>query len=194
MANADGSVTEWLHRLHKGDERAGDALMELLYQDLYKIAQNRMRRERGSHTLQPTALVNEAYLRLVQTPDRTWQNRAHFLAAASKAMRRLLIDHARKRNAGIHGGGFIRVPLDDRIVGANYTPEVLLTIDNALSKLQALDPELAQVVEYRFFGGLTHDEVASLLGVSSKTVKRRWETAQTWIKAEMNGQTGVSED
>lgn len=185
-----GTVTVWLQRLRAGDQHAAEVLIEFLYQDLHAIARNRMRYERPSHTLQATALVNEAYMRLVHGPDRNWQNRLHFLAAASQAMRRFLIDHARRVRATKHGGGKIPIPLNDRVASSDQDPEQLIALDTALNKLQDLDAELAQVVELRFFGGQTHEEVAELLGVTSRTIKRRWETARAWLKAELNGEHG----
>jgi RNA polymerase sigma-70 factor, ECF subfamily len=189
MSQRTGTVTEWLVRLRAGHPEAKSALIELVYSDMHRLARNYMRKERPWHTLQPTELINEVYVRMVDQPNRTWQNRPHFLAAAAQAMRRILVDYARMRETEKRGGGAEQIPLNDQNVGVvGHRPENLIALDRALDRLSEMDPELAQLVEWRFFGGLSEEEAAGLLNVSSRTVKRRWSMARAWLLAELSGQ------
>jgi len=188
MSQAAGSVTEWLVRLKSGDPEAKSAVIELVYSDMHRLARQYMRKERPWHTMQPTDLINEVYVRMVDQPQRNWQNRPHFLAAAAQAMRRILVDYARMRETEKRGAGLNIVPLNDENIGVTgHRPEHLLALDLALDKLAEMDPELAQIVEWRFFGGLTEEEAAVLLNVSARTVKRRWSMARAWLLGELTG-------
>ncbi|HYR91484.1 MAG TPA: ECF-type sigma factor [Terriglobia bacterium] len=184
--DADRSaVTAWLHRFRDGDPEAARVLLEILYRELHRIAQNYMRHERANHTLQPTALIHEAYLRLVEQQDRDWQNRSHFLAAAAQAMRRILIDSARARMSKKRGGDAVFVELGEHADGKFRTPEAFMALTGALDELRELDPELAHLVDLRFFGGLTEEEVAEVCGVNVRSVKRRWSTAKAWLRSRL---------
>ncbi|MEM7165347.1 MAG: sigma-70 family RNA polymerase sigma factor [Planctomycetota bacterium] len=168
---------------------APNALQDLIYGELRAIAGNIFRGHGAGHTLQPTALVHEAYLRLAETDSSEWESRQHFLAVASKAMRQILIDHHRRKSAQKRGGGaeWERVTLSGLDIGAS-TPEIeLLALDDALKKLEVLDPRQAQVVELRYFGGLTVDETASILDVSRTTVEGEWRHARAWLTRELSG-------
>ena len=182
-----GRITALLDEMRAQRAGAVDALAELLYGELRKIAAGYLAREREGHTLQPTALVNEAYMRLVDQRDVTWQNRAHFLGIAARVMRRILVDHARSRRRDKRGGGAARVTLDDERVGAAEMDVDLVALDDALRKLVDVDPELARVVELRYFGGLTVEEAAEALGTSPRSVDRAWATARAWLRRELRG-------
>jgi RNA polymerase sigma factor (TIGR02999 family) len=173
--------------MREGDTNAREQLAPLIYDALHTLAANCMLDERRDHTLQPTALVHEAYLRMMGDGNNTWQDRAHFFAVASQTMRHLLVDHARSRVAGKRGGSRKRVPLDDRLHYAEDHPEELLAVNAALDRLQKLDDRQARVVELRFFGGLSVEETAAALGVSPKTVKRDWALARAWLRGEIGG-------
>ena len=173
-------VTDLLRAWSGGDESARDELLPLIYGELRRRAAAHLRRERAGHTLQPTALVHEAYLRLVDQ-DVAWKNRAQFLGLASEMMRRILVDHARARQAGKRAGGWTRVELDDAISTSEERGVDLVLLDQALVELSELDPPQARIVELRFFGGLTLEETANVLGVSTATVKRDWTLARTWL-------------
>jgi RNA polymerase sigma factor (TIGR02999 family) len=167
-----------------GDTAALDRLLPLVYDELRKIAAGYLRRERDGHTLQPTALVHEAYVRLIDQRVR-WQSRAHFLGVAAQLMRRILVDYARGRHADKRGGGFAMVALDEAML-APYEKDVdVVALDDALQALSALDPQQSRVVELRFFGGLSIEEAAEVLGVSSSTVSRDWTVARTWLRREI---------
>ena len=190
MAPSDGEITRLLSALKRGDTTAESQLIDLVYRDFHAIAQKYMRKERSDHTLQPTALVHEAYLRLMQNQGEDWQGRAHFFAAASVVMRRILVDHARRELREKHGGGVVHVALDN----AAATPEAnsvdaidALALDRALEKLESLDPTQGKVVELRFFGGLTVDETAAAMGLSTATIKREWALAKGWLHRELSG-------
>lgn len=164
-----------------------DSLLPVVYQELRRLAAAYIRRERPGHTLQPTALVHEAYLRLMKDrPDR-WQNRAHFCAIAARAMRQILIERARARGAQKRGGGGPRVTLEEALVAGEAPSVDLLALDEALQRLAALDPMHARLVELRFFGGLTVEETAEALDMSPATVKRHWSAARAWLAREMGG-------
>lgn len=168
------------------DDDAAARLFPMVYDELRRLAASALKGERADHTLQPTALVHEAFLRLADLPDRQWQDRAHFVAVAARAMRRILVDHARARNAVKRGSGEIRVSLEDVDVPAGEGADVdLVTLDEALSTLAALDERQARIVELRFFGGLTVDETAVLIDLSTRTVKREWQMARAWLRREL---------
>ena len=168
-----------------------DSLLPLVYQELRRLAASYLRREKPGQTLQPTALVNEAYLRLLKDrPDR-WQNRAHFCAIAAHSMRQILIERARARGAVKRGGGGPRVTLDDALVAGEDRSIDLLALDEALERFAAMDPEQARLVELRFFGGLTIDETAEAMNISPATVKRHWTVARAWLARELEGLDGA---
>ena len=175
------SLTGMLQAWAKGDLEARDRLLPIVYGELRKQAARQLRSERAGHTLQPTALVHEVYLRLAQPRRVPWESRAEFFAAAAQAMRRILVDHARKRAAAKRAGNWTRVelPADVAIAGKNEVD--LLALDDALDRLAALDPRHARIVELRFFGGLSVPETASVLKVSTATVKRDWALARAWL-------------
>lgn len=182
-------VTELLAEWSRGDRTALNQLLPLVYAELRRIAGRQLRRERVGHTLQPTALVNEVYLRLVDQRQVDWQNRAHFFGVAAQVMRRILVDHARRRTAGKRGSGGQRLSLDAAQGVAASNDVSILLLDEALDRLQRIDSDLARIVELRAFGGLTVEEAAHVLKVSPSTVKRDWRTAQAWMKREL----GLSE-
>jgi len=181
------NISHLLNEWNAGDERALDTLTPLVYEELRLQAARYLRRERPGHTLQTTALIHEAYLRLIDAKDVNWQSRAHFFAVAANLMRRILVDHARRRDAEKRGGSHLRVQLDEALAVANETDVDLLAIDEALDRLAAIDPQQARVVELRFFSGLSVDETAAALGVSPKTVKRDWSVARAWLRREIAG-------
>lgn len=184
-AVSDADVTALLIAWSKGDRTALDDLMPLVHVELRRIAQNRLHGERADHTLQPTALVNEVYLRLVGLTRLQWQNRAQFFAIAARLMRRVLVDAARQAGALKRGAGDVRVTLDEAIVPAASSDIDLSVLDDALEALAAEDPRKCQVVEMRFFAGLTVDETAHALGVSTDTVTRDWKFAKAWLRARL---------
>ena len=179
-------VTRILDAIQRGDSKAADALLPLVYDELRRLAAHRMADEAPGQTLQATALVHEAWLRLGGDDQPSWQNRAHFFAAAAEAMRRILIDNARRKNYLRHGGGAERVNLDGLDLAASVDDEQLLALNEALDHLAAHDATKAQVVKLRFFAGLTNEQVARVLGVSEPTVKRHWAYARAWLFREMN--------
>jgi RNA polymerase sigma factor (TIGR02999 family) len=174
-------VTGLLHAWGHGDLDARDALMPLVYEELRRRAASYLRRERTDHTLQPTALVHEAYLRLVGQERVIWQNRAQFFSVAAQMMRRILVDHARQRRRAKRPGTAVKVTLDDRIGAAEPLDCDLLLLDQALSELATIDPRQAQIVELRYFGGLTESEITAVLAISRSTVTREWQTARAWL-------------
>jgi len=186
MAETPGEVTRLLADLRVGRTDALDRLMSLVYRELQRIARNQMQRERANHTLQPTALVHEAFLRLLkQNPD-NWQNRAQFYGVAAQIMRRLLVDHARRRHAGKRG---IPVTLNEAIcqpTPATDQTEEILAVDEVLARLAKLDPRQARVVELRYFGGLSPEETAEAMGIATRTVQLDWAMAKGWIKSQLS--------
>jgi len=179
-------VTVLLRAWGGGDKQALDRLAPLVYRGLRRIASRMMAGERPNHTLQATALVNEAYVRLVDARQVSWQDRAHFFAICARAMRQILVDHARSRGSTKRGGGEVAIELDEAMAAAP-SPEVnLLELDEALKRLEALDPRKSQVVELRFFGGLNLEETAEALNVSTKTVQRDWDLARGWLYRELH--------
>ena len=179
-------VTRILDAIQQGDRKAADALLPLVYDELRRLAAQKMAGEAPGQTLQATALVHEAWLRLGGDEQPSWQNRAHFFAAAAEAMRRILIDNARRKNYLRHGGGAERVNLDGLDLAASVDDEQLLALNEALDHLAVHDATKAQVVKLRFFAGLTNEQVARVLGVSEPTVKRHWTYARAWLFREMN--------
>jgi len=177
-------ITQLLVEWSNGDRSALDELMPLVYQELRRIAGRYMRHESPGHTLQTSALINEAYLRLVDQRGVQWQNRAHFYAVASKLMRRILVDHARTRNRAKRGGGALQVDLDDVAVVSEQASQVI-ALDEALRGLADMDARKSQIVEMRFFGGLTTEEVAEVLKVTPRTVEREWRKAKAWLHSAM---------
>ena len=176
-----GPATQLLIDWSGGDAAALEKLTPLIHDELRRLAHRLLRRERGGHTLQATALVNEAYLRLVDQRTVRWANRAHFFAIAARLMRRILIDYARRRQYAKRGGGAPQVPLDEAAVLSDERAADLVALDDALRGLAALDPQQGRVVELRFFGGLTVEETAEVLKLSPDKVKREWSTAKAWL-------------
>lgn len=179
-----------LRAWREGDETALDALMPLVHDELRRIARRCLHGERANHSVQATELVNEAYLRLVDVRQVDWQDRTHFLAMSARLMRRVLVDLARSRGADKRGGGAVRVTLDEVAIGGVAPDADVIRLDDALQALAALDDRKSRVVELRFFGGLTADETAVALQVSSKTVLRDWEFARAWLQRELTGEAG----
>jgi RNA polymerase sigma factor (TIGR02999 family) len=175
------NVTELLMEWRGGDQSALDRLLPLVYADLRKMARRCLQGERRDHTMQTTGLVHEAYLRLVQSNRVQWRDRAHFFALTAQLMRRVLVDEARKRAVNKRGGGMTRVALDDVLVAVAEPSVDVLALDEALNSLATVSPRKAQVVEMRFFGGLTIEETAAVLDVSTDIVKREWRTAKLWL-------------
>lgn len=175
-------VTLLLRRWSGGDRDALDELIRVVYPEMQRIALRYLQRERTDHTLQSTALVHEAYLRLVGRQETQWSNRAHFFAVASRVIRGILVDYTRTRRAQKRGAGAAQIAVDESIAGEVPREVDLLDLDRALHALQELDPQQSQIVELRFFGGLSNEEVAEVLGISVSTVKRDWIMAKTWLR------------
>lgn len=175
------SVTQLLIEWRNGDETALDRLIPLVYAEMRRLARYYMRGERSGHTLQTTALINEAYIRLVDHKGMRWQNRAHFYAVAAQAMRRILVDNARSRNYAKRGGGAQMVELDEAAVVAQELAAEMIALDEALNELAVLDPRQSKTVELRYFGGMSVEETAEALGVSPVTVMRDWRAAKAWL-------------
>ena len=184
-------VTVLLAALTRGDDGAASKLIPVVYDELRRLAGNYMRRERVDHTLQATALVHEAYLKLVEQRSVNWQSRAHFFGVAAQLMRRILIDHARGHSRQKRGGEQKKVSLDEMLVFSEQQADKLLAVDDSLNHLAKLDPRQAHVVELRFFGGLSVEEAAEVLGVSPKTVKRDWSVAKAWLYADLKERHGI---
>jgi RNA polymerase sigma-70 factor (ECF subfamily) len=181
-------VTQLLKDWSGGDEGALGKLIPLVQPELHRLAQRYMSRERGGHTLQTTALLNEAYLRLVDDPTRNWQNRTHFVAATAQLMRRIMVDHAREHRSLKRGGGALKVSLDDTALVTETRSKELLALDEALERLAAQDPRKSKIVELRYFGGLTVEETAAFLKLSDRTVKREWRMAKVWLYRALSGE------
>jgi RNA polymerase sigma factor (TIGR02999 family) len=188
---APGELTLLLNRMQSGDRNAGEQAVALVYEELHRIAAREMRRERGDGQLQATALIHEAYVRLAGAEPIAFQNRGHFFAIASKQMRRVLIDTARSERAQKRGGPALKVPLDEMRIAAGSRGEDLLALDEALSELERFDPRASKVVELRYFGGYTDNEVVEALGIALSTVRRDWDFARSWLFDRMYGE-GVS--
>jgi RNA polymerase sigma-70 factor, ECF subfamily len=182
---AKGDISTLLHAWSKGDPEALDKLTPIVYDELRRLARRYMRRERASHSLQTTALVNEAYMRLVDYKRMQWHDRAHFFAVSSQLMRRILVEHARRRNLK-RGAGVQHVSLDEAAVVGQGRGTDMVALDDALNQLALLDPRKVKVVEMRFFGGLSVEESAEVLQISTVTVLRDWSTAKAWLYRELN--------
>jgi RNA polymerase sigma factor (TIGR02999 family) len=185
MQAASESVTELLVLMGRGDREAEARLLALVYPELRRLAGAYMRRERAGHTLQPTALVNEAFIRLSGEPRGGWQDRAHFIAVSAQAMRRVLVDHARARAARKRGGEDVRIPFIEAEVAGEGDGLETLAIHEALEQLAKLNQRQARVVEMKYFGGMSGEEIALVLGVSERTAKRDWEAARAWLHAQL---------
>ena len=181
-------VTELLARWRSGDQAALEALMPLVYSELRRLAQHYLRRERDDHTLQSTALVHEAYLRLAGQNPPQWQNRAHFFGIAAHLMRQILVEYARGHGAAKRGGGATRMTLDESLAIAQQKDVDVIDLDRVLHDLCALDAQQGRIVELRFFGGLTIEDTSEVLGISPATVKREWVTARAWLFRAMTGE------
>jgi RNA polymerase sigma factor (TIGR02999 family) len=185
MASLMSEFTRVLEQVQQGKEEAADELLPLVYEELRKLAAHKMAGEAPGQTLQPTALVHEAWLRLTGAESRTWDSRGHFFAAAAEAMRRILIERARAKSRLRRGGGGERVPLEHVTLASDDPPETVLAINEALERLAARDPFKAEVVKMRYFVGLSQDEIAQALGVSVPTIRRHWAIARAWLYAEL---------
>jgi RNA polymerase sigma factor (TIGR02999 family) len=182
-----GEITQLLAELRDGKTASESRLAELVYDELHRIASRFMRSERPDHSLQTTVLVDDAYLNLVNQEDRSWENRSHFYAVAAQSMRHILIDHARGRRAAKRGGGRPAIHLEESLAISEDKCDEMIAVDEALVRLAAWDPRLSRIVEMRFFGGLTLDEIAAVLGISVRTVKREWQVAKAWLHCELSG-------
>ena len=183
-----GDVTALLRNWSQGDASAVNKLLPIVYAELRRVAARRLRSERADHTLQPTALVHEVYIRLVDQREVDWRNRGHFFGVAAQVMRRILVDHARRHGASKRGEGVRCVSIDEAkdVPASNELP--ILALDHALDRLETVDAELARIVELRAFGGLTIEEAAHVLGVSPSTAKRDWRTARAWLNRELGSE------
>jgi len=184
MSTDDGQVTLLLRAMKNGDQSAAEKLLPLVYKELHRLAKSYMRRERPDHTLQPTALIHEAYLRLAHD-DVDWQSHQHFIGIAANVMRRVLVDHARARNAEMRGGRLERVELEEGLAISKERSSEVIALHDALNRLEALNPRRAKVVELRYFGGLSVEEVAAVLDMSPRSVKRDWALARPWLFKEI---------
>jgi len=190
MGTESPDITGILEKVGGGDSRAADELLPLVYDQLRAAAQKQMAQERADHTLQATALVHEAYVRLVGSHDVPWENRAHFYIAAAEAMRRVLIEHARKRGRIKRGGGQRRVPLSGLELARDPDLEEILAVDTAIRRLEGQDGRMARIVRLRFFTGLDAKEIAAVLGLSDRTVRREWALARAWLHRELSAGVG----
>ena len=185
MESSTGDITHLLNRLANGDQQAAAELVPLVYEELRRLAVRRLRHERPNHTLQATALVHEAYMKLAAQRGARWQNRAQFFAVTSQAMRRILVDYARTQQRTKRGGKQLRVTLEDVCVVSSRISEEILAVDESLERLEKLDPRQARIVELRYFSGLTTEEAAEALRISAKTVTREWNVARAWLYADL---------
>lgn len=185
VTEPSSEITELLQAWNAGDASALERLLPRVYAELRRVARNHLRREGRGLTLQPTALVNEAYLRLVRVNRLSWQDRAHFFAVCSRLMRQILVDAARARRFAKRGGGAVRVTLDERLPVASIARPDVVALDEALKALEKVDPRKSRVVELRFFGGLSVEETAAVLAVSTDTISRDWKFARTWLYREL---------
>lgn len=189
MTGQDSGITELLKQWRNGDQTALGQLMPLVYDELHRLAQRAMQQQPAGHTLQTTALVNEAYLRLCNLPQVEWQDRAHFFALAARVMRFLLVDHARAQGVAKRCGGIQRVELEEAAVYAPERSADLLALDEALERLAAFDRQKSRIVEMRYFAGMSVEEIAETLGIASITVKREWARAKAWLYLDLRGET-----
>jgi len=188
MTPSSQSITQLLVEWRDGDQTALDRLIPLVHQELRRLAHHYLKQERHEHTLQTTALVNEAYLKLVDHKGMQWQNRAHFFAVAAQAMRRILVDHARTRDALKRGGGLVMTNLDEAAALVDTQAADLLALNDALNRLAQFDARKSRIVELRYFGGMTFEETAEVIGLSPTTVNREWKSAKTWLLKTMSQQ------
>ena len=193
MASSPHSVTALLLDWSNGNKESLDKLIPVVYHELRRQAARHLRRERREHTLQTTALIHEAYLRLVDQKNVRWQNRAHFFGIAAKLMRQILVDHARKHHAAKRGGMDIKLSLEEAMLTSEEQDMNLVALDEALDRLAEIDPQQSQIVELKFFSGLSVEETAHVLDVSARTVKRDWNVAKAWLRRELSrgGQAGA---
>lgn len=187
MQSQSNDVTQLLIDWNNGDAEAVEKLLPVIYAELRKLAAHYLSKERSNHTLQPTALIHEAYLQLIEISRVNWQNRAHFFGVAARSMRHILVDHARSHQAAKRGGGY-KVSISDGMAIAQPKDIDLILLDHALSQLNELDPQQSRVVELKFFGGLSIEEIAEALSISPATVKRHWASAKAWLNREINRQ------
>jgi RNA polymerase sigma factor (TIGR02999 family) len=187
MNKSPEDITLLLDELRSGNSKAESQLLEAVYPELRRIARRYLLRERADHTLQPTALVNEAYLQLTGQMQKDWKNRSHFFAVAAQVMRRVLVDYARSKNAQKRDGERQRVELSDAVAISDERLDEIIAIDAALNRLAQWDPRQSRIVELRFFAGLTEEEVAEVLDIGVRTVKRDWNVARAWLHGELNG-------
>lgn len=192
MEPSPNEVTQLLVAWGNGDQEARDRLMSVVYQELHRLAHHYMRRESAGHTLQTSALVNEAFLRLVDQKDVHWQNRAHFFGIAAQMMRRILVDYARSRRYAKRGGGNRTLSLDEALIVSDERGAEVVALDEALQTLASFDARKGQIVELRFFGGLSIEETAAVLAVSPGTVMRDWTLAKAWLRREMTNTPSAS--
>jgi RNA polymerase sigma-70 factor (ECF subfamily) len=192
MASSVGKVTVLIESARKGDKGAQDSLIRLLYPELKRMARQRMRRERREHTLEPTAVVHEAYLRLAAQPGQDWENRTHFFAIAGNLMNQVLADHARARLRQKRGGGEVMAVLDENIAGAEFKVVEAIAMNECLERLAKIDARQVKIVKLLLFAGLKVDEIAQHLGVSTKTVRRDWLVARAWLYRELRRSDGTS--
>ncbi len=185
METDSGDVTRLLFELKEGNREAEERLIPLVYQELRRIASNRLRHEAARHSLQPTALVHEAYLRLTRLEEIDWQSRSHFFAVSATLMRRILVDHARASQARKRGAGFGTISLHDELFPAPEREPEILALDEALERLAEFDPRQSKIVELRFFAGMSEEETALVLNISARTVKRDWRAAKAWLFSEL---------
>jgi RNA polymerase sigma-70 factor, ECF subfamily len=181
-----GEITQLLAEVQGGDRNAEARLASIVYDELHRIAGNYMHHERPGASLQATMLVHDAFLRLVEQGERSWQNRSQFFAVAAVLMRRILIDHARRRRAAKRGGQEFRIPLEEAAGISDDRCDELLALDEALTRLSQRDPRLCRIVELRFFAGMNEEEIGQSLGISSRTVKRDWQVARLWLHGELS--------
>lgn len=186
MSEKENPISVILKDWSGGNQASADVLLSLVYDELRKIAAQYLRRERSGHTLQPTALVHEAYIKLIDISDINWQDRAHFFAVSANVMRHILVDHARARLSEKRGGGAQRIAIDDAISLSSEPDLDLLAVDEALNELAVFDEQQSRIVELRFFGGLTIEETAHVAGISQATVKREWTMAKAWLFRKLN--------
>lgn len=189
MTPPDSGITQLLKQWRNGDQAAFDQLVPLVYDELHHIAKRAMGHQPAGHSLQTTALVNEAYMRLCDSPQVEWQDRAHFFAVAARVMRHLLVDHARAQSVAKRGGGKTQLSLDEVAAVAVEWPEELLALDEALERLAAFDSQKSRIVEMRYFAGMSVEEVAETLGIAAITVKREWARAKAWLYHDLRGET-----
>jgi len=185
MSAPGNDVTMLLAQVRAGNREAAERLIPLIYNELRRMAGAYLQRERPGQTLQATALVHEAYLRLANGQEGPWQNRAHFFAIAANTMRRILVDHARRKLASKRGGGARKVELDDSLLISNDKLEDIIAVDEALQRLAKIDPRLSELVELRYFTGLSVEDAAEAMGVSPRTLKREWRSAKAWLSQEL---------